>query len=66
MPQPRPNSAPYKNLMLAFAYTRTVVWANANGCEKASQSLPQRLLHPTRTGIVLCKELSEQKAGGNV
>jgi hypothetical protein len=32
MPQPRPNSAPYKNLMLAFAYTRTVVWANAHGC----------------------------------
>jgi hypothetical protein len=32
VPQPRPNSAPYKNLILAFAYTRTVVWANAHGC----------------------------------
>ena len=32
VPQPRPNSAPYKKLILAFAYTRTVVWANAHGC----------------------------------
>ena len=32
VPQPRPNSAPFKNPAIAFAYTRTVVCVGANGC----------------------------------
>lgn len=29
----------------SFAYTRKVVWANANGCEKASRSLRKGVSH---------------------
>ena len=47
----------------SFGLTRTVVWANANGCEKASQSLPQRLSHPARTGHIPYKALFERSKG---
>ena len=47
----------------SFGLTHTVVWANANGCEKASESLLQRHLYLVRTGLVPYKTLSERSKG---
>ena len=66
VPQPRPNSAPtqIRQQLLrirerSFAYTRTVVWANANGCRKGSEPLSQRHSYLVRKGSVPYKVLLE-------
>ena len=63
VPQPRPNSAPFTDPTIAFAYTQTVVWANANGCRKGSESLLQRHLYRVRTVPTPYKGLSERGKG---
>ena len=51
MPQVCPLGAPQENSTTAFAYTRTVVWAYANGCS----GIRKRLFGHTQTVITLCQ-----------
>ena len=51
VPQVCPLGAPQENSTTAFAYTRTVVWAYANGC----LGIRKRLFGRTQTVITLCQ-----------
>ena len=67
MPQQCPPSKIRQQLLRirerSFGLTHTVIWANAHGCEKASESLLQRHFDRVRTSLVPYKTLSERIKG---